>query len=77
MLIEDEIEGEFVRGGNGGMFVLDDAGTPFTAAALRLELLLVLVRAKFWRLGSGTVLVCCTVHCLEMGIGTERSLCCL
>ena len=60
MFKEGEIDREFVRGGNGGMFVLD-AEAPFAAAAFRLELLLVFTRPKPWRLGNGTVLVCFTL----------------
>jgi hypothetical protein len=49
MLKDDEIDGEFVKGGIGGIFALD-VDAPFAAAALRLELLLVFARPKPWRL---------------------------
>ncbi len=51
MLIDDDTDGEFVKGGKGGMFVFD-VEAPFAAAALRLVLLLVFARPKPWRLGG-------------------------
>jgi hypothetical protein len=49
MLKDDEIDGEFVKGGSGGIceFTVE---APFADAALRLELLFVFARPKPWRL---------------------------
>jgi hypothetical protein len=49
ILIEDDTDGEFAMGGNGGTFELA-VEVPFAAAALRLELLFVFARPKPCRL---------------------------
>jgi hypothetical protein len=49
MLKDDETDGEFVKGGSGGMAEFD-AEAPFATAALRLLLLFVFARPKPWRL---------------------------
>lgn len=54
MFKEDETDREFVKGGKGGIFVLDVEAPFAAAAALRLLLLFEFARPKPWRLEECT-----------------------